>query len=224
MEIKDTLVKLDLYKYIENIKNSKDKDSILSNCNIKKCNKYDFLYFNSMEGNILILLSGKVNIKAYLNIDDEYTVPWDDDIWLGSSNIISNNHEQYELTFLEDSSILFYPLKKLIKLIGDNNCDLWRRLCKLEANNHIWIKRKAAERLFLPKEIVFLKFLVQNNYSFIGMSTEDISEKINMSTRTIQRITHKFVKLNLIRKDRSNKSLHAINKEMIDSYLLDHLY
>ncbi len=219
MNLQETLIEKDLLKYFRNISNSQVRDNLLNKCSISKYNKGEILYFDPKEDMAVIFLDGTYHIRQFISEESDYIYPGNGEFWLGLSEIIDEDNYELEVSFAEETTVLSIPLKELLYIEPAKNVDLWIKISKIATKRMVYFQKKSAERLVLPTEVYFLKSLMENNYIFEGVSVQDISYRIHVNTRTLQRIVHNLERDELIVRDKNKKIIKASSIKKVDAYL-----
>lgn len=220
MNIIDTLKENGIYEFIMNIQDEKERNKILSGCRIEEFKKGDFFIFLP-EGETLAMafLSGGVKMTVYVDEIADYTVSWNIDMWFGVAQALSEDIGMCEIIFKEDTKVLFFPLRDILFGNPKENIDLWIKISKMAARKALQVQRKVIERGALPTETYFLKRLSENGYCFEGVSVPEISQELNVNIRTLQRAIQLLEKQGYIKRDRSKKTICAVDNSKIDMYL-----
>lgn len=222
MKKKDALIETGIYEYIMNVKSEKIRKMILSESKVTEYKKGDIFYSNSENQDLtFVFLSGKLNFRVYVSDEVEYTLPWDNRFWYGIFRTLSSKDilEEYEMNFLEDTTVLSFPLKKIMHSEPKENIDLWMRISKMASDKHIELQSKIIERSALSTEAFFLKSLVNSGYSYENMSIQEIGYGLNINTRTLQRLIQNLEKQNLIKREKISKRIYVKDQNQVDNYL-----
>lgn len=219
MNLEEILIEKDLLKYFQNIEDETTRSSLLNKCSFNCYDKGDFLYFDPMDEKVLIFLDGKYHLRQFISEENDYIYPGSDEFWLGLSEIIDEDNYELEVSFLERTSVLSIPLKELLYIDPSKNVELWMKISKMTTKRMLHLQKKSAERLVLPTEAYFLKSLVENNYKYEGLSLQDISYKIHLNTRTLQRVVHNLESKGLLIRDKNKKIIETTTIEKVDNYL-----
>ncbi len=218
-KLKEKLIKLELFKYFQNIKDSSTKKELLESCSIETYYKKDILYFKPNEEKVLIFLSGKYHIRQFISDEADYIYPGSGELWIGLSEIVDETDYELEIMFTEKAEVLTIPLKKLLYIEPKENFELWIKISQMVTKRMYEYQKKSAERLVLPTKDYFLKCLAENDYSFEGISTQDISYSIHVNVRTLQRIINNLEKEKFIERNIQKKIIRATSLEKVDNYL-----
>lgn len=220
MDIDKILKENDIYSFILNIEDKDKQKEIFSKCRVKEYRKGESIYFTPETDELTkVFLSGRVNMVVYIDDIADHTVTWNNDIWFGIANALSEDVRECEIIFKEDTKVLFFPLKDILYGNPKENIKLWMKISKMAARKALQVQRKAVERGALSTEAYFLLSLTKNGYCYEGVSVKDISHELNINLRTLQRAINLLEKGGYIKRDRSKKSISAQDKEKVDSYL-----
>ncbi len=219
MNLREVLIKKDLFKYFNNIENEAIKNNLLNKSSLNTYKKGDIIYFNPEDENVLIFLEGKYHIRSFISDEADYIYPGSGEFWLGIYAVLGNESSELEISFAEDTTVLSLPLKELLYSDPSKNVELWMLISKMSTKRMMHMHRKSAERLVLPTEVYFLKSLVENNYIYEGVSVQDISYKIHVNTRTLQRVVQNLEKEGLLIRDKAKKIIKVSDRNKVDTYL-----
>ncbi len=223
MNLKEVLIKEDLYKNFENIKDFKLKNELYNKCSIKTYEKGDVLFFNSDIKNSALILNGKYSIRQFVSIHGDLVTKGTDKLWLGLSKVVSKSDHELEIVFSKTTNILFIPLNELLHLESQKNYDLWIKISKIAINQMILLKKRLAEKSFLPTKVDFLRYLKENNYLIQGLTIKEIAIEMNINIRTLQRNISSLKKEGLLIRDFNNKMIKAKSRSCIDDYLAEYI-
>lgn len=219
MEIKDLLIDQEIYPYIMNIKDDKLRKEVLSECKLLEYKTDDFIHISTENNpNALIFLSGKINLRAFINESTDYIIPWNNKYWYGALSIIAGDWNECELFFLEDTKVLSFPLKKILHYEPKENYELWMKISKMSALALRDVQVKAIQRAALSNEAYFLTLFIENGYHFENLSIPEMAGRMKVNTRTLQRLIQNLEKEDLIVRNKMKKYIYAKDKDKIDSY------
>lgn len=222
MDIKKILIEEGLYEFITSIKSEKEREVILNECKIKSFKSRDSLYFGLGEDDTtLIFLDGKISLQMYIGESSEYTIMGNKDLWIGLLEALDIDKREFEVSFLEDTTVLYFPLKKLLYSDSEKRLELWIKISKLIASKYSKRLIKNARRNALTTESYFLTSLVENGYKYVDVSLEELSYELDIQNRTLQRIINKLENLGIIQRDKKNRSIYSVSKEKVDNYMLE---
>ncbi len=222
MNVKDILMELDIYKYIEHITDKDVSNNIFEECRIESFKKRDVFYFEPHNEEGLIFLNGKINLTSYVTDDIIFTGTWETEIWLGITHALGINKDHYEVTFLEDTDVLFLPLKKILDANPKENYELWVRISKMIAQKYLNFYTSSTRRLTLPTEVFFLKSLMENGGTFNNISIQDIAYQLHLNVRTLQRTIQNLENKKFIERSRSKKIISVISTHRVEEYLSEY--
>lgn len=219
MEINDLLIEQQIYQYIINIKNERLRKEVLLECKVLEYKANDFIYISTEKtSTALIFLSGKVNVRAFVNESTDYIIPWNNSYWFGALSIAAEDYTECELFFSEDTKVLSFPLKKILYYEPKENYKLWMKISKMSALALRDMQKKAIKRAALSNESYFLTLLIENGYQFKNLSIPELAGRMKINTRTLQRVIQKLEIKDLIVRNKVEKSIRAKDNAQIDEY------
>lgn len=220
VDIKEILTEQDIYRFIMNVKDEKLRRGLLSECKLLKYKAEDVEYI-STEGrsSAYAILSGRINVRVFLNESTDYVIPWENKNWYGAMSILAEDYTECEIIFLEDTNVLSFPLKALLEAAPQENFELLMRLMKMGAKAFREVQVQNIKRAALSTEAYFLSSFKDNDYRYDGLSIPDISYLLKINTRTLQRVIQALENKNLIVRDKVKKIIYAKDRDKIDDYL-----
>ncbi len=220
MDVKKLLIEQDIYPFFMNIKDENLRKKLFSKCKIIEYKADDFIYHSTKEDNsVFIFLSGRVNIRAFINETTDYIVPWSNKYWYGALSIVADDFTECELFFAEDTKILSFPLKELLFSEPKENYELWMKVGRMAAQALRDIQVKSIKKAALSTEAYFLTLFIENGYHVKNLSIPEIAGRLQVNSRTLQRLVQKLEEKKLIVRNKGKKYIYAVDNNKIDEYL-----
>ena len=222
MKLKKAMIDTGIYEYFLEVSKKIPAEDVRQLFKIDGYRKGEIINFtenHEENGFVWCIINGSAKQIFYPDDSTEYVVISEKKHWIGAPAIILDVHTVMDVEFLEDTEILVFPLGKIMKERDEIMKELWEKIARDACDFFLRVTFLSMNRSTMTNEKIFIKYMVDHNFSIRGVSTKTISEILNINLRTLQRIISKLEKRNLIERERKLNDIWAIDRDILRSII-----
>lgn len=221
MKLKKAMVETGIYEYFLEISKQMPLKEAIDLFKIESYKKGDIINFtgnSKKNGFVWSIVSGNAKQIFYPDNSREYVVISEKGQWLGAPSIISGIHPIMDVEFLADTEILVFPLGRIIKERDDIMAELWEKIARDVCDFFLQITFLNMARSSMSNEAIFIKYLIDHNFSIQGIPTKILSEILDINLRTLQRIISNLEKRKFISRKRKLNHIWVDDIDIFNEY------
>lgn len=221
MKLEKAMKDTGIYEYFLEVSKKIPAEDVRELFKIDRYRKGDIINFtenHEENGLVWCIINGSAKQIFYSGDSTEYVVISEKKHWLGAPAIILGVHTVMDIEFLEDTEILVFPLGKIMKERDDIMKELWEKIARDACDFFLRVTFLNMAKSTMTNEKIFIKYIIDHNFSIRGVSIKTISEILNINLRTLQRIISKLEKRKLIERERKLNNIWTIDRDIFKEY------
>lgn len=173
-----------------------------------------FCSYYLVEGRIQHIIYPENGKKFYRNFfkDDLVAV----NFTLAEMSTINARPYDVDMTILKDSTIIYMPFEKVINMELKDKEIILKKVLAIVVDEHFREFYYLLNKSLYSDEEFFIKYLIENE-SKLNMSLREISERLNLSLRYLQKVVKNLIDQDIVTK--KNNCIKIKNYESLKIYM-----